>query len=69
MTQEWEVARKQLADKLVGDFSGKKLKNITLEEWGIELIFEDETRLSVGLDGGDFYDAYLTIQGETLMHG
>jgi hypothetical protein len=60
--------RHKLAERLMSEFGNKKLVGLKIEPFGATLKFEDGGELLFELDGGDLFDAFLCVQGETILH-
>lgn len=61
-----EVARQQFVAKLTSEFVGKKIAKIEVIGENLYIEFEDGSRLSVQLDGGDTYDAWVSVNNISL---
>jgi len=62
----YEAARQQFVAKLTGEFVGKKVTEIDVSDGGLCVGFEDGSELSIELDGGDIYDAWITVNDVSL---
>ena len=61
-----EAARQQFVAKLTSEFVGKKLTKIDVIDEGLHIEFEDGSKLSMQLDGGDPYDAWINVNNISL---
>ncbi len=61
-----EAARQQFVAKLTSEFVGKKLTKIDVGGGDLHLEFEGGAKLSVELDGGDCYDAWINVNNICL---
>ncbi len=60
------AARQRFVAKLKNEFVGKKLVNIDVIGEDLSLEFEDGSKLSVELDGGDTCDAWINVNEVSL---
>lgn len=61
-----EAARQQFVAKLTSEFVGKKLIKIDVIGEDLHIEFEDGSKLSAQLDGGDTYDAWINVNNISL---
>ncbi|MFA6895640.1 MAG: hypothetical protein WC242_00295 [Candidatus Paceibacterota bacterium] len=63
---EHEAKRQEFVARLTQDFVGKKLARIDVVGEDLHLEFDDGSKLSIELAGGDTYDAWIDVNGISL---
>lgn len=63
-----EAARQQFVAKLTSEFVGKKLAKIDVIGEDLHIEFEDSSKLSAQLDGGDTYNAWINVNDISLRY-